>query len=514
MGFAMSGVGNWNGDASGLHDVLVGGTYPWDGEANAHAGMAAIFLDTSATGCDTTPDLRINGIVGADGQGEAFGYDVAFIGDIDGDGKDDFAVGAPRSPYDAVADEWSEKGRVYVFLSCHFSQTGTHAANTASLIIQNADLGVGDRFGTSIAEVGDFDGDGVDDFNWNGDGIPDLVVGAPGGLKSAQSYSGKVYVISGADIRCKAGIGSANCGAPTTACPAPTYPNNVTVLGTGIVPLASWSGSGTPGTEKRDRFGFSVALAGEVGEDLLGDPDIVVGAPQFLNLPGAFPGGMFGPGYVRVITGPGATEYLPFVGSGTSLDTWGCFGFSVSGQVDLDASPDGKSDIIIGEPLFDDTGTGGSGLKECGKVHVYSVVSGTLIVATVGRGREIFYGLTVQGLGKFNEPTDTRDCYAVCASRFGTNAAQGACNPPQCEGGTQNPGDALCGRLYVYAGNDGFPCWTVTGENFRDSCGWAITRVGDLGAATTRPELAFTTPRWAVGHSTLSEVGKVYIRHR
>jgi hypothetical protein len=511
MGFAVSAVGNWNGDATGLHDVLIGGTYPWDGDVNTHAGMAALFLDPTATGCDETPNLRINGVVGANGQGEAFGYDVAFIGDIDGDGKDDFAVGAPRAPYGTM--DWTEKGRVYIFLSCHFSlATGTIAASSASLIIEGP--GADDRFGNSIAEVGDFDGNGVDDFQWNSsiDSIPDLVVGAPGGLDSAQSYSGRVYVISGADIRCKAGIGAANCGGPTESCPTPT--SNVKVLGTDIIPLATWSGAGTDPLEKRDRFGFSVALAGDVGEDALGDPDIVVGAPQFLDLPGAYPGGMFGPGYVRVLTGSGASDYVPFTGGGTDDETWGCFGLSVSGQVDLDATPDGKPDIIIGEPLFDDSGPGGTGLKECGKVYVYSVASSTLITSSIGRGREIFYGWTVQGLGRFNEPTDTRDYYAVCASRFGTNAAQGACNPPQCAGGTSNPGDALCGRLYVLGGNDGFPCWTVTGENFRDSCGWAISRIGDLGVGSTRPELLFTSPRWAVGHATLPEVGKAYIRHR
>lgn len=109
---------------------------------------------------------------------ERFGASLANIGDVNGGGKADFAVGAPLS--DAGG---ADRGRVYVFYG--ESLTSGTAAAEADLIItgQNG----GDNFGWSVSAAGDFDGDSR----------PDFIVGAPLNDNVA-SDAGAAYVIYGA----------------------------------------------------------------------------------------------------------------------------------------------------------------------------------------------------------------------------------------------------------------------------------------------------------------------------
>jgi hypothetical protein len=98
---------------------------------------------------------------------EAFGYAIADAGDVDGDGAHDLAIGAPKGP-----NYWSF-GRVQV-VSLVSGQTLATFTGDAP----------GDEFGSALA--GDVD---LDD-----DGVADLLVGAP---KSAGS--GYVRAFSGAN---------------------------------------------------------------------------------------------------------------------------------------------------------------------------------------------------------------------------------------------------------------------------------------------------------------------------
>jgi hypothetical protein len=91
-------------------------------------------------------------------QGDGFG-EAAARGDFDGDGDLDLAIGAP-------GDRSTESGSVFVFRN-------TPDGLVPWMRLEQSQLGgseeVGDRFGAALA-AGDFDGDGVDD----------LAVGAPG----------------------------------------------------------------------------------------------------------------------------------------------------------------------------------------------------------------------------------------------------------------------------------------------------------------------------------------------
>ena len=103
------------------------------------------------------------GFAGALDSLDAFGYATASLGDLDGDGTPDLAVGATLDD-----DGGPDRGAVWILLLHPDGTARTHQklSGTAGGLIGAFDDG--DRFGASIAPLGDLDGDGV----------PDLAVGA------------------------------------------------------------------------------------------------------------------------------------------------------------------------------------------------------------------------------------------------------------------------------------------------------------------------------------------------
>ncbi|TVQ63648.1 MAG: hypothetical protein EA379_03625 [Phycisphaerales bacterium] len=93
---------------------------------------------------------------------------MASGGDLNNDGHDDILVGAPGA--------FGGKGRVYVYCGM-----------TSDLLFTVEGDAIGDRFGASVAVIGDVTGDGVADF----------IVGAPH-YSGAAEHGGRVYVYSGA----------------------------------------------------------------------------------------------------------------------------------------------------------------------------------------------------------------------------------------------------------------------------------------------------------------------------
>ena len=106
--------------------------------------------------------------------GANFGAALASVGDVNGDGVPDLAVGVPN--YDRV--DLFDQGQVVVF-----------SGATGSLLrtLQDRSLHAGGQFGRALAGVGDV----------NDDGVPDLAVGAP--LRDVESCcdQGQVVVFSG-----------------------------------------------------------------------------------------------------------------------------------------------------------------------------------------------------------------------------------------------------------------------------------------------------------------------------
>ena len=125
-------------DADGFDDVIVGGLsssgYGTTGEAYVYHG--------SATGVSETAVTTLS-----EGKGTYYGWSVAGVGDIDGDGYDEVMVGDPL-----VASAWVYKG----------SATGTDPTSVQTLTGSN-------YFGWALAHGGDV----------NGDSFPNVVVGDP-----------------------------------------------------------------------------------------------------------------------------------------------------------------------------------------------------------------------------------------------------------------------------------------------------------------------------------------------
>lgn len=282
FGAAISELEDLNGDGRG--EFLVGA--PGDDVAGLNAGAAFLYQSRSDNSHGLQKFWRGVG-------GEQFGYAVARIGDINSDGKPDFAVGAPYSDT-AGADA----GRVCLFWG------GSTLSSTPDLVIYG-DLG-GGQFGFSISAAGDFNGDGEDDF----------IVGAPT-RNAGATQNGAAFVIFGGN------------GGPSTDL-------SDALMLTGQI--------------ANDRFGWSVANAG----NFLGSANdcVVVGAPYNTE-----DGMQAGAAYVyEGSTAPAApnTVFDLKIRNGANSKAFSQYGFAVRCVGRWDG--DGYDDLAIGAPYCDEGG--------------------------------------------------------------------------------------------------------------------------------------------------------------
>ena len=129
-----------NGD--GLSDVLVG---------SFNGQFAYLFLGTSGDFTPTAPSVVFSGTATT----KVFGCAVAQIGDIDKDGLEDIAIADRSTPQ-----------KIYIFKGRHTWPATMTAANADYTITPDATdtRYANSLFGMTMARLGDFNGDGVDDF--------------------------------------------------------------------------------------------------------------------------------------------------------------------------------------------------------------------------------------------------------------------------------------------------------------------------------------------------------------
>lgn len=308
------GSGDINGD--GFSDLLIGAPLG-DGGGNA-SGAAYVIYGTSDEFAAPLAVSALNGtngfrIVGA-AAGDNLGWSLASGSDFNGDGLQDFVIGAIGAN--------DERGRSYVVF-------GRSQGFGAELDLGTLDGTNGFRLddstaqaaaGASVSLLGDL----------NGDGFADLLIGAP----SRTTDNGRAYVLFG-----QAGGFAANID-----------------LGT----LNGTNGFRLDGVASLDRAGQSVAGAGDVNGD--GFDDLIVGALR-ADANGVETGGAYlvfgkagGFGATLSLGALDGSNGLVLQGVGSGDRT----GVPVAGLGDVDGN--GFADVLVGAPRADgaqtDSGAG------------------------------------------------------------------------------------------------------------------------------------------------------------
>jgi len=298
FGISIDNIGDLDGN--GVNDLAVG-AYTDDDGASDQGAVWILFMDANNQVISHTKISGTSGNFTGDlDPSDRFGGAVAYLGDLNNDGRIELAVGAD---YDGDGGFWH--GAVWIL---SLNNDGTVFSHAKISDTQGGFTGFinGDAiFGTDIENIGDL----------NGDGIQDLAVGsrrdADGG-----SRRGAVWILF----------------------------MNADFTVNSYQKISDTQGNFAATLQFEDYFGGSVLNIGDLDQD--GVTDIVVGAyrddDQIANS-GSF--------YVLFLNTNGTVKYYQkvsnLVGGFTGIITVDAlFGESIDGVTDIDN--DGKIEIVVG----------------------------------------------------------------------------------------------------------------------------------------------------------------------
>ncbi len=296
--------------------------------------------------------------------GDQFGTAVGAAGDIDGDGYDDIIIGAP-------GDEHAMAGRVAVY-----------SGRGGKLLLERTGDRRGDQFGAEAR--------GIDD--WDGDGIPDLLVGAPGFDGGDGQDAGRVQLLSGRDLepfhaivgeRAGDRLGGAAAGAARAG-------GHFLVIGAGK------AGVGRRGRAYLFRGEAATLLAtidadetgGSLGEmfvSIIGDVD-ADGVLDFSISDWRNRARGKNSGRLIVHSGADGLRILTLTGSYGE-------GFGIGDAIAGDVDGDGHADLVVGAWLTSRSASGG------GSVFLYSGATSEMLVSWNGRTVGDHLGFDATGIG-------------------------------------------------------------------------------------------------------------------
>lgn len=339
FGYPLRTLGDLDGD--GRSEFLVGAYAETNG---TFGGAGAVYVFSGA-------DAHVLYVVRGNGQGDHLGTAACLAGDVDADGVNDFAVGAP----DDNVPQFRDGGSVQVF-----------SGRDGRLLHTFLGERVADFLGYTLDGMGDLDGDGHDD----------LLVGVPGRLDPAGRWTGALVVYSGRDgsvLRTSYGERVAS------------------TLGQ----QDTWSLADTNGDGLRDYLGvdrgtigyvrlFSGADGSELHRLAVGEPNSMTAGPApdmnhdgFADYAVGWSGGGANfAGEVQVFSGRDGALLHTFEGTRTSSLA---LGGHVGTVGDLDG--DGYDELLASAGYAD----GPSG-TQCGAVRAFSGRDGHVVMTAYGAG--------------------------------------------------------------------------------------------------------------------------------
>lgn len=384
------------------------------------------------------------------------------------------------------------------------------------------------NFGRAVSGIGDL----------NGDGLGDVIVGAPHESPGGVADAGRAYILAARTGLLLNTLTSpqpelnGSFGIRVSSIPDITGDgsDDVVVGAWGESPGSSpsnagrahiydgWSGAFlrtlvSPNEQFEGYFGTSVSGITDVNGD--GRGDVVVSADFEGPSPSPFRAG-------RAYIFDGFTGTVLWTLVSPNEDTGGEFGWSVSGIPDVDG--DGRGDVIVGAFLENP----GSSPNNCGRAYIYSGSTGALLrtLASPTQQTDGRFGFSVSGIGDLDGDGRGDVIVGACCEvpaglgfRAGKayifSGATGALlqtlltpNPnssaqfgysvsgiPDTDGDgrydvivgalREDPGSSPTdsGRAYIFSGASGALLWTLTSPNeeFEGNFGISVSGISDAG---------------------------------